>query len=215
MARFNPLAPAVTGPVVRVVVQTKTLGQLYENTFDYMATAPVAVNTATLVAFLTAWEAACKNPYRNCLSPQSTYQGTFASELTVGQTPTQQTVDGISVGTAGATSFPGTVACVMTKRTSLKGQRGRGRFFMPSLPNTFIVVGTAPNVPSAAAQAAYATLNTALLGVIAAGGGVWALAVTGRPVPPATLTSTGIPVSSIQVQLILGTIRRRREGVGI
>lgn len=215
MARFNPFPAPVTGPVIHLTVETTDpIGQRFQVGLDYMAIAPLAVTQAVMIAFLAAWRFAYEATWKATLAADTSITRYICAETSAGVTPSVVTLANV-VGTGGTVSLPGFVASVVTKYSTLKGQRGRGRMYMGGVPTAFTTPATDPNLINAAGIAAYLALTAPLLVGVVAGGTTWNLSITTRPVPPAVLVATGVPVNILQLQQPLGTVRRRREGRGI
>lgn len=217
MARFNPDLPLSPRAVIRVVVTTRTQGVLCENTFDYMWSAPGIPSVGDLLSAESGWEASFKALYMACLSPKTDLASISVADIGTGVTPTQVAlfVAGGTQGTAGATSLPLETAATVQRYTTTRGQKGRGRFQMPAVPNTFVTPAVDPSVLNAAGIAAYVALANQMLIAYAAGVTTWQSVVTSRPIPPATLTTRSSPIFRLQVQPTLGTVRTRKPGRGI
>lgn len=215
MPRFNPAAPVVTGPVIRLSIQVTLQAQVYECILDYMATAPLAVSPATLGGFLAAWRVANEANWQGVMSSQATISTYIAAEVANGNTPSFVVTGVGKIGQVLLPPLPGTVAVVVSKTSTLKGQHGRGRFYGMAIPTSFTSPATEPNTLNAAGLAAYLTLTNGLNVAVIGGGGTWNLAISTRPIAPLTLVLNAIPVLSLVTQSILGNVRRRREGRGI
>jgi hypothetical protein len=215
MPRFNPPAPAVTGPVIRLAVQSVMDGQLYECLLDYMATAPLAVTPVILGAFIASWRATNEANWLASQAAQAVLQNYVAAEVAFGVVPSTAVLGLNAPGTVVVPPLPGTVAVVVTKGSILKGQHGRGRLFRYGIPGSFVTPLADPNLVNAVGLAAYATTNADLVVPLTAGGAVWQLAISTRPIAPLSLVATAIPVSSLTTVAVFATVRRRRFGRGI
>jgi hypothetical protein len=215
MSRFNPPTLPVTTNILRVTVQSTVQGQIFNFLFDYVSTTLISLTPAAIVSFLNNWSTAFMADLRACLSSSQTIQNLTGADLNPGTTPTQFTVENLA-GTAAATTLPIFVSAIITKQSSIKGQHGRGRNYIGSVPTTFTDPGTEPDLLNATALSAYRALNTALLGTpVTAGGTNWTWCITTRPVAPSHLVTHYAPVATVAIDNFLGTTRRRKEGRGI
>jgi len=215
VARNNPAPPVVSGPILRLTVETTDpIGQRFQNILDYMAAGPVPLSQTIVNAFIAGWQANAEAALKATLASDTTISRYTAADVVIGTTPTVIKLVSVA-GTAAGHSLSGPVAAVITKYTALKGQHGRGRMYAGGVPDSFVTPAVDPNVLNAAALAAYVTLETGLLAPLAAGGVNWALCVSLRPIPPQTLVTNAALVTILQTEQPLGTVRRRREGRGI
>jgi hypothetical protein len=217
MARNNPAAPVINAAVARLTLTLKTQNTLQEIVLDYLYNIGLVVPTpADLSAFEAQWEANHNTLMRACLSPLTDYFQISVAEIHFGVTPTLVLpfLAGTS-GTAGATNLPLEMAGTMQKKSSLKGQHGRGRLSMPAIPNTFTTPATDPNVLNATANTAYLALLNQLILPVTVAGNAWQLAISTRPTPPQTLVTNAVVVSAMTIDPTLGTARTRKPGRGI
>lgn len=215
MARFNPALPLITGPVIRHTVETTNLnGQHFQVVLDYMGQSPIGLDQATLIQFRINWRAACEAAFKDTLPASCPITKYIDADVSTGMSPTTP-LDVNVPGNVITDPLTGTVAFILTKYTPRKGQHGRGRNYFGSVPDTFITPATDPNVINPAGAAIIAPLRTALLVPIAAGGINFNLCVTTRPEPPATLITRAAIVVILNLQPVLGTVRRRRTGRGM
>lgn len=211
--RLNPLPPAITGDVCRIVIQYLGLSGTYINTLDYQASALNAVTSATLAALAAAFQTAVEPSLKACLSDQATIAAYFASCLSLSTPATDFLVSGVA-GTVAQPCLPNEMGAVIQKRTLLKGQHGRGRITLPAVPTTFTTPATNPDKINVTGGAAYSSLVTALEGNLAAGGLTFTPCLSVRPAPPAILVTHAQQVTNFALNTILGTARRRKEGRG-
>lgn len=211
----DPLAPLIApASAVLVTIETTCFGQVYETTHGYVSIDPVVLSPAVLAAFLASFGAVVPSAYLACLSLDSYSGQTRVADVSGGTVPTL--VGGTTgvQGTEVTRAIPTVVAAILTRQSALKGRRGRGRFFMPAVPQTFVTPTVEPNRLNAHGVALYVALQTALAGPFLAGGSSWFPAVLSRPILPATLVTRGARLVSTSVVSLLGTSRRRREGRG-
>lgn len=215
MARNNPPLPPLTFAVIRYTVQTTYLAQIYESILDYIASGPVTLSPTVLGVFDTNWRTANLTDFLACISQDAMFVRTYTADLRPATTPTVVNASGPTAGTVASHPLPGPVAAILTKRTNIKGQHGRGRMMMPWVGISFTTPATDPNVLNNTAFSAYNAFIAAITVPVAAGGANWTPSVITRPVPPAIAVTNGANIESWTVQSILGTVRRRREGRGI
>jgi len=212
MPRNNPFPQIPTGAIFRLTFTVKDNAQLYESVVDYMANGPGGVSLATQIAFLTQWRANCEAALQAVLSAEAAIVQYSVAEVFLGLLPTFVATVNVA-GTVAGTALPGTVAALISKTSNLKGQHGRGRQYLMSVPLSFQSVADANNLTNAAV-AIYVTLATAELAAIPVGGLTFAMAICTRPVAPNTIVPFAEPVNGMTVRQLLATVRRRREGRG-
>jgi hypothetical protein len=206
---FAPLNAVV------VVVQTKTDNQLSENTFGYLSTAPGGVTQIGLNQLAQNWAFVLQALYMDCLTVRTTITNILAALVSANDVPTGsfQPFLGI-VGTAAGNPLPGEMAAIINRGTTTKGQHGRGRFSMPNVPAGFTSPGLDANILNGAGIVKYNAFMAQLPNVLIGGGLTWLHSLLTRPLLPATIVSRGSVVSSLTLNPLLGTVRRRKEGRG-
>lgn len=215
MPRGNPAAPAVTGPIIRLTTQVTSSGQIYEVILDYMGATSIPVTLATQIAFLANWRSQVEAAWQAVLPASVSITGYIVAEVAAGLTPSYSPGGISKVGAVVGQALPGTVAAVLSKSSSLKGQHGRGRSYLMCVPPSFTTPATDPNLLNATGLAAYANLATQMLIAVAASGVNFSMCISTRPIAPITAVTQAVPVSGMTPQAILGNVRRRREGRGI
>jgi hypothetical protein len=213
MPRNNAPAPLLFGDLVRLTIFYTSQAQVLETVLDYEADTLNIVGQPELTAFINAWQAANEANLLNCIPPTCVLNGYAAAVLS------NNLIAGITknrnvVGGAGVNSLPIEMAAVARKYTGLKGQHGRGRVFWPCVPNTFTTPVTEPNQLNGTGTAAYGIMHISLQAVVSAAPRFYAPVVSTRPIPPATVITRASPNPVFQIQTLLGTQRRRREGRG-
>jgi hypothetical protein len=217
MARFNPDLPLHGSTAIRFTVQTTTDGQECLTKFDYICTNDTTSPSLNdLISFNVAWQGALEAAFRALINPLTEITAYIVQELAYGLTPSYFNVLGSGLpGTAGTTSLPIEVAAVMKLLTTVKGQHGRGRTYYPGVPDTFITPATSANKLNVAGLAAYNSWKFLLLPLITGGTRTWQYSQLEKPVPPNTLFLRGIQITSLVMNAVLGTSRRRKVGRGI
>lgn len=214
MARNNPPQPAVTGTVIQLAIQFGYQGQTCENIQHWMAgTGPTTPTPTELQSFLSVWQSQNEANLKACLCSDVTITNYFAADVNPGMCPTAILPAGVA-GTIAGHGYPTFVSAVCRLQTLLKGQRGRGRQYLPGVALSLVTPATDPDHLNSVAV--FQTYLTGLLSsVIATGLGTFKLAVCTRPAPPALLVTTGAQVTSAVPDFLLGTTRRRILGRGI
>lgn len=213
----SPAAPAFFGSVCRVGVVSLNGATYSQFSLIYNEPTVGSITPADMTELATAFNAKCKTHILACIPPTAALSWLYISEIKYGTCPSAQfNFAGGDVGTAGATSLAQEVAVIFTKYSSLKGKHGRGRIFMPSIPNTFVTPATDPDVVNGTGVTAYETLKGDFESILtAASGKVWTPYIVTTPPPPDVLVSLGVPMIRMVVRTILSTVRRRRKGRGI
>jgi hypothetical protein len=208
--RANPAPPPLGGlNLYQLQVFGSIEGQMTLNNFYYMdaGTAPVGNQELDLLA---TWIAANQGAFLAAISSDWTLTGYKVQMLNLPNRAPYFAPQAPPVAATGPAGHePTTVAVVCWRYTALKGQSGRGRFYMPAVPTTWV---TSSTVTAAGGIAAY---NAAAL--------IADTAITGNRVYVAALANriragvaaiTGQPVQHSGFRPLLGTIRRRRIGRG-
>ena len=212
MPRNNPALPPTSLGAAAMTVQTVCAGQLNMVTFQYLANTAAGLTTSELATLIASWRTAIQPAFLACLPPAAILSTITAADISLGASPTQYAFLTAAGTVAASTPLPPQAAVCITRYTGTRGQHGRGRFYMPSIPSTFVAPATNPDEITPAANTAYLNLANLLwqtslsLGVRTA-----QLAILTRPTPPATLFLRGALVSAVAVRLAIATQRRRRE----
>jgi hypothetical protein len=214
--RNNPLPPPYTGQPIRIVLQTRTSGQVCQNVFDYVSPTPLTLTAGRLLTFAANWNSAMGAALQGILTADTVFLDTLAEDINPGIVPTQSSagLTGLTPTVAGH-SLPIEMGATMSKKSALKGQHGRGRITLPAVPISFTTPATDPNNLNGTGLTAYGVLEALLEGVISDGVVNYSPVITVRPVAPATIPSHGAPIILFKTQLLMGTARRRKEGRGI
>jgi hypothetical protein len=215
VARNNPDLPALVDSAINVVAQIIVASQTCEFSLQYIASSTLTPTAAHLTAFGVAWLANVGTALLACMTPDAVLRNILIQDLNPGTCPSQSVAAG-GPGTVTGHCYPTPVAAILTKQTPVKGQRGRGRLYVPAVPLSFVTPGTEIDLLNAGAITLYQALATALLLPVAVTGyGSWVVSIVSRPVPPALIPSQGDGLTGMQPVTLLGTQRRRREGRGI
>lgn len=214
MPRNNPLPPPVTGAVVRVTVQLSSFAQVYEWTFDYMASTNVIVSAANVLGLLQAFRTDCEIAITTALSAHVAIGNYIGAEMAQGSVPTQVLPPVNGTGTGSGIDLPGTVAVVVTKVSSLKGQHGRGRYYFGPVQEAY-GSNADPNQLGINGVASVNGINSKLLLPKVVGQLQFSMCISTRPIAPTLLVKNAVPVTALNTNLIFGNVRRRREGRGI
>jgi hypothetical protein len=215
--RENPPLRVINTNVLRYTLTVVMQGQQCEVSFDYLSGVLAGNMAPALAAFQGAWDTANLTTFLDCISAEAALTTATAADLLPGTSPSfVHTYPGGSPGLALGSSYPTTVAALLRKQTSVKGQHGRGRMFMPAVPLSFTNPAVEANTLTPAAVLIYnAFLATLIGGTVAAGGQVWTYSLVTRAIAPLTIPGFGQEVQSVSTVPLLATVRRRREGRGI
>lgn len=213
--RPSPSLPALGFPAYLVQAQGHGEAGIFLVNFAYIANnvAQTAASEANIAASAAvAWAAA----FRGCMNASYSLDAIKVTCVTtVTRQPfTNNTSAALGAGTIAGNPLPSTVAATIAKSTATKGQHGRGRNYMPGVPQSFITAATDPDRINAVGLVAYNAFVTALLNTALADGAtncnlaIYTRVAAGQPVTKGQLVTTCV------MRSLLGTIRRRRVGRG-
>jgi hypothetical protein len=213
--RNNPALPPIAGAVYLVTVGGDIDNQTWYCNFGYMASSfsQVSVSESNISAsFITNVIPA----FKACLDPTNDITSVKVACVSVPtRAPFVQTGGSFPLsGTAGATHLPSTVAGIISKYTPTRGQHGRGRNYIPGIPNTFVTPTVDPDRLNSTGITAYNALATALDVQLTDTGGVVLDMCIFKRVAKGLSVLNGQDVSTFQTRPLLGTVRRRRIGRG-
>jgi len=121
----------------------------------------------------------------------------------------------LSTGGVNQGGIATTLAVVCTKRTGEAGKSKRGRFYLPGVPVGF----TTTDVVNSTGMTALQNMAAGMLTAFGDAGTdeIWQIGVYSKALGGTAPYTTGgwRPITSIDIQAILGNQRRRRIGVGI
>lgn len=192
----------VTGDVLAVQIVGKLFEQETNTTFHWQVnSAPV---DTSLTSMLTDIALIVLPDYKDCCS--ELWEAVAIRGRRVTPSPTRSyAVVQTGNGTVGEESLPPSVAGVISRFTNSNQRTGRGRIFLPAVPETWHQNGGL----NLAGQAAYAAFAPILdLPITLAGGSVLDPVLFRRP-------NTAVRVEGTQVRTVLRSQRRREIGVGI
>lgn len=214
MPRVNALPPPITGDCYRITVFSRAQAQVCMNTFEVMGDAFAASPATNMAAILAAWVLAVETQYRACLTTQSRI---FRYNIQCISSNAPASIDSLvnNPGTLAVDPLPIEMGALLKKTGPLKGQHGRGRVYMPSIPTTFTTPATECNLLNVLGQTAYQALGNLIQAPVVVGGINYTPIVSPRPKPPAVVVTTAADITLHQPVALLGTVRRRREGRGI
>jgi len=216
MPRNNPPAPLVTTPLIRLVPQiTDPNVVITETVFDYLCQSAITLSPSVLASFIADWQAATLVALEGVLSDLLNVGTITCADLNPGSVPTQQVTGLTAPGSVSAPPLPSVVAGIISKTSALKGQHGRGRNYLPGVPDTFVTSATEANQLNALGITAYNALAAKLKAPITSSGVVWSPVITTRPLPPTLIPQRAVVITGAVTIPLLGTVRRRREGRGI
>lgn len=211
--RTNPSLPAVANTECVVVVRVigKIENQTTMNTFYYFA--PVNPPSALQIGTVgTNWQVSFAALYTACISADWTWVQTRVDVVS------RNDLSGVSIvnlaGTAGSRAAghePTQMGIVIRRGTTVKGQHGRGRFTLPAPASADITNST---VTSGALITALTNLENALINTVSDGVNNWTPCIAQRSPNSPKLVTGRAQINSYLANLVLGTIRRRKIGVG-
>jgi hypothetical protein len=149
----------VVSDVLRVRYVSFSVDQVAINTLHYYVLA-VTGTGATLQEIASGFMADVNVAYKGTQTPNSTFRGTGARNMTPPRTLEFTSIAGTGVGTVAANELPRQVTALFNFRTFLAGKKERGRIYLPFVPATF---ADGAGNGTAAATTAYTALLTAML----------------------------------------------------
>lgn len=218
MPRVAAPAPAITGDVVRLTAMVLADGQQAQWSIDYMSNMFSASPQGDMSFLLAQWETAFAPGIKAALDAMSTYEGVLGTFLSRADIATQTLTTGSGVGTIAGGHLPLEMAVTFRKNSVLKGAHGRGRLSWGPVSATFVVTGTDANNITGAARTALQVIGTALaapITIVGGSGATFSPCVSTRPLLGASIVTHAQPVNTVTVDLLLGTVRRRKPGRGI
>lgn len=212
--RNNPALPVITTPLYEVSAIGAGEAGIFICNFAYLMLAG-GQTSASESNIATSWANNAAAAFRACLSNLYTLTSvkvTCVSNNT--RMPFTNTANAnLGVGTVGFFPLPSTNAGIISKQTTVKGQHGRGRNYIPGIPTSFVTPAVAPDQLNAGALTAYTSLCVAVGLQVADGGTNGALCVYTRVKNGANVTNAAA-VQTIFARPLIGTVRRRRAGRG-
>jgi hypothetical protein len=214
--RFNPPLPAATGYVMQVLMSGLMDGQRWVMDFGFMGvgTPPPAGAEATVAgSFTTLMQPTWQPLTANNVSWDTTKVSCVSIPT---RNPFVLTTAPLPLfGSGGAAGhLTSTDAGIFSKYTLFKGQHGRGRNYIPGMPESFVAPAVDANDLTAGGIAALSAFATAArTQPFTDGVNTLDLCIYTRPAKglPVTLAANVIVVTP---RPLLGTVRRRRVGRG-
>lgn len=213
--RTNAALPALTTPAYRITAFFTVDGQSCLYTQDYiMTTTAQSTNAESNLA--SSWHTAVLTNLRNCLASDVLYLGAKCQCLS---TPSRLPYSLVNVaatqpGLVAGAHMPSEMSAIISKSTSTKGQHGRGRFYVPGIPVSFVVPSTDANRLTPSAVTNYTNLANAMMSASITDGANVAMASVTTRVLRGLATVAGQVLTQMIVRALLGTTRRRRIGRG-
>jgi hypothetical protein len=219
--RISPLPPeSPSGTnVYELALQGRVQGQVTVNTFYYYTVTGVPPSEAEQNALLTVTDGGLTPSFVACCASDWQLEARFIRCLnSVTVPPAASVLDTPTPGGNVAPSAPTTLAVVMTRYSTLRGQSGRGRLYVPAVPLAAVVGSTLDS----AFVGPYQTLRTAMQLHLTSGGNSYIPCIVSRRLqaapnggllPPGVIRFTD--QTDITIRLVLGTVRRRRIGRGV
>lgn len=211
--RFNAPLPPIgsSNGVVQYAIVGSIEGQLTVSTFFYEApvNAPTQTQLQTLLgnlstAFIAKWLPLMSADWTLTLQKLVVaHRNDLLGATTL--------VSAGSPGTGGSGHQPTEVAAIVNRTTAVKGQHGRGRLALPGVP---LLAVTNSRITQTAYINASATLTTQMTATVSDGANTWTPVIAQRSGTSPRLVIGASPVISASLNLLLGTVRRRKIGRG-
>lgn len=211
--RTNPFLPAISGfNVVMLTIFGTFEAQLTLNILYYQDQTGTVASIANLNAFLSAWKLANQTFMLACSSSDwavTQYKAQYVNA--VGIIPQYLAVVG-GAGTGAAPHEPTTVAAILSKYSMVKGQSGRGRYYIPAVPTQVVLLSALTPAGLNTNQVYGGSINTPIVGAgVTYTSGVFSR----RGYNKVTGTGGGFsPLTTCTARALLGNVRRRRIGRG-
>lgn len=191
------------GDTIIVVVKGELFAQSVQSTFYMRCTA--TSGTFTLLNLLNGMVGSLLDAYVKCVSRDWTGQTLYGRVVSPVKSRGEEVILGTPSGEVLQDSLPPSVAGVISRYTLLPGPGGRGRVFVPAVPETFNEEGRL----SAAGVDAYEELAQIMQSVITPlAGNTFEAVLWKRP-------NLALPITDTVTQRVLRSQRRREIGVGI
>lgn len=210
--RLNPSLPAPTGNVIQLTIFGTLENQVTLNILYYQDPTGTVASITNLGNLMAAWLVANSVSMLACSSSDWTYQQLKSQYVNQPTIIPQYNVSGPTSGTGPALHEPTTMAAILSKATLVKGQSGRGRYYVPGIP----LANVTSSALTAGSLATYQTYATKLNTVVVAGGLNYTPGIfSRRGFNKVTGQGGGFsPMSAVTAKALLGNIRRRRIGRG-
>lgn len=193
----------ISGDVLLSVIKGRLYGQITETTFYWGIT--TAAGGYNLTTFVQDVITDVLPDFLDIVSSDWTTVSVYGRRMFPNPTRGQETAVGSTPGTVGATALPPHVAAVLSRYTNAPGPRGRGRVFIPAVPETFHTEGLVNAVGKAAYDAFVPWLDLP-----------WTAPSTSQLEPVLFRRPvTAVNIESAKTQIVLRSQRRREVGVGI
>lgn len=211
--RTNPTLPALTGNVVMLTLFGTVENQLTLNILYYEDQTGTVGSITNLNSFIGSWTVPNQASLLAVSSSDWSLTQYKAQYVNLPAIIPQYSTTGLpQPGTGPATHEPTTVAALISKFSQVKGQSGRGRYYIPAIPTAWV---TASSInPTFITN--YNTYAGKLVNQITSGGITYTPGIfSRRGFNKVTGTGGGFsPMSNAIAKTLLGTVRRRRIGRG-
>lgn len=191
------------GDIIVAVMKGKLFNQSVQSTFHYRSTA--VDGTYTLKNFLTGLNATLLDNYVKCVSRDWTGDVLYGRILAPVKSRGEETSLGAASGDIAEDSLPPSVAAVIGRYTLVPGPGGRGRIFLPAIPQSWNDAG----LLSVAGVTAMTDLQQFMAeSITPLAGNTFEPVLWKRP-------NLALPLTDTKIQRVLRSQRRREVGVGI
>lgn len=202
--------PAI-GQIWQVTYQQSLDGQLLENVIHYQGIPATSTPAAVAAAAQQFWVF-----LQNIQATAVVYTAMIVKQMTPLAFDEQIVLPGTATGAVASAQFNNVISAVITKRTGTAGKSHRGRMYIGGIPLTF---ATDPNKLNTTGATALGTFTGNVMARYGPSGTdptiqliLYSRAIGGTS--PFTLAGAQ-PVTGLDAQIVFGTQRRRRVGVGV
>lgn len=212
--RINATLPLNTGNVYQVSILGQIENQLTVNNFYFEdnGTPLIATQESDLAVpfqatFVPIFAQSCSNEWQ----ATALRVAVLSSPSRI---PLMKTSGFPFAGIGGVGHLPTTVAAVINRQTSIRGQSGRGRIYVPAVPLPYVTSPNESTLNAAGVTALTNLANAMLVSVIGANRTYQTALVSRRGTTPQSVTWPTALLIATNARPLLGTIRRRRIGRG-
>lgn len=198
------------GDAVQINAVGLFFGQVTVTTFFYKLSfgAPIPDGIPPAL-FAQAWFDGYGSSYEDVLSTEWSWMAVEVKDPRTTQLWASDAVDVEGAGTLAGSPLPPSVAVVVSRKSTFPGRRGRGRIYIPAVPESYHENGKLSDAGFAIYKAWSDVFHEATTDTILG------VDVTKTPAVWSRLNQTAYPVQAAITRKILRSQRRREIGVGI
>jgi hypothetical protein len=223
MSRANPRFHRINVPLPSLVGATafelQVTGfidnQIWIFGMQYIWTGGAVPNANAELNLGNNWATNCVTSLRGIIASDVQINQVKVSCLTIpARLPVYTSGGGLpAFGSVAGNHIPSEMAGIVSRYTNFKGQHGRGRFYVPGVPISFVTPAGDANRINALGVSAYSVFVANIVTPISDGTNNYSLAVIQRTRGGAAATN-GAAATQAFGRSLLGTVRRRRVGRG-